>query len=828
MKVPVSWLRDLVRLPDEVTTAQIAEKFTSVGLTVEHISEIGSPVSGPLVVGRVLSFVEEAQKNGKVIRYCRVDVGEEYNEPENDEYPASRGIVCGARNFSADDLVVVALPGAVLPGNFVISARKTYGHISDGMICAEDEIGLGDNHEGIMVIQSGIPGEDAIGLLWKPDEVLELDVTPDLGYCLSLRGLAREAAIALGGSFTDPYRAHAGEENTGHEVVLDSELCSAFSAITIESADPQASTPKFIVDRLRASGVRAISLAVDVTNYVMLESGQPLHAYDADKVVGPIRVRLAQPGEQLVTLDGQNRELTDEDLVISDDSGAIGLAGVMGGERTEVSAQTTRIILEGAAFNPVAVSRTSRRLGLFSEAAKRFERTVDPALNYSAARHAAKLITKYGGGTINGETFTGEPPERKIIRLRSGLISAVLGADVTQDETVRLLSASGVGVTVLGDSLTLEIPSWRNDLVEPYDVVEEVGRKFGYDRIGKRLPTTGGSGGLTLRQSAFRDVIRAVVDLGFTQSMTLPFISADDLEKLGLSSEDPRRKTVRLSNPLSDAQPFLRSSLLPGLFRAVATNLSRSITDVAIFEVGAIFKAQKPKAAPRPEVTHRPSDEELLEIDSALPAQPKHVAAVVSGNWVPAGWHGPAVPADWRHVVALAESAAAAVGVRVERRQRSDAMPWHPGRSAELLVNGSFLGLVGELHPKVLAAYGLPPRTCAVEFDLEILLDAAPHSGRVGVLHSFPVAKEDVALIVDEQVSAADVRDALIAGGGELLESVRLFDSYVGDQVGEGKKSLAFALQIRADRTLTDAEAAEVRQAAVSAAVQRCGAVHRA
>ncbi len=828
MKAPISWLRELVTLPPDTTTSDIAERFTNAGLTVERIESIAAPVTGPLVVGRVLSYVDEPQKNGKVIRYVRVDVGD-HNDPASDEYPASRGIVCGAHNFAVGDLVVVALPGAVLPGDFVISARKTYGHVSDGMICSEVEIGLGDDHDGIMVLDRGTPGEDATEVLWAADEVLDIDVTPDLGYALSMRGLAREAAIAHGVTYTDRYRTSLPEPTSeGYPVELRTPHCSAFTALTIDGVDPAAPSPKFMVDRLRASGVRSISLAVDVTNYVMLESGQPLHAYDAQKLSGPIVVRMAEEGESLTTLDGQVRELHVEDMLITDDSGPIGLAGVMGGENTEVSDATTSIVLEAATFDATTVSRTFRRHGLFSEASKRFERTVDPALSYAAAKRAAKLLTQYGGGHVTAETFVGSHPAPHVVRLRAGLVPAVLGTSISDDETIRILSASGVRVTALGDSLTLEIPTWRPDLVEPYDIVEEVGSKYGYDRIGLRVPTAPAGGGLTPRQRVRRAAIAAAAQLGFTQTMSLPFMAGEDLDRMGLAEDDPRRKAVRLANPLSDAQPFLRTSLLPGLFHVVARNLSRSLTDLAIFEVGSGFYDFGTTAAPRPDVASRPSPDVLQQLDDSLPTQPETLVGIVTGDWLPAGWHGPAVKADWTHVVALAETVAASVGVTLTRRQVGDAMPWHPGRTAQLLVGDEILGFAGELHPSVIAAFDLPPHTCAVEFNLGDLLDLAPQGGRIGHLSGFPVAKEDVALIVDRDVPAADVERALVEGAGELLESIALFDVYTGDQVGEGKKSLAFALRLRADRTLTDAEAAEVRQAAVAEAVARFGAVHRA
>lgn len=829
MKAPISWLRELVTLPEEATTQSIADAFTSLGLTVERIKQVGSPVTGPLVVGRVLSMTDEPQKNGKTIHYCRVDVGEEHNDPATDEYPASRGIVCGAHNFGEGELVVVSLPGAVLPGDFQISARKTYGHISDGMICAEDEIGLGGDHEGIMVLQAGSPGDDAIELLWSSDDVLDIDVTPDLGHCLSMRGLAREAAVSHGVSYTDKYRQSLPSQvSDGHPVELETDRCTAFTALTLEGVDPKAPSPKFIVDRLRASGVRAISLAVDVTNYVMLESGQPLHAYDADKLQGAIRVRMANAGEELVTLDGQKRKLDTDDMLIVDDSGPIGLAGVMGGESTEISDATTRIVLEAAAFEAASVSRTFRRHGLISEASKRFERHVDPAVNYAAARRAAKLITQYGGGYVTGETFVGDVPERRVVKLRVGLISSILGVEVTESEAVRLLSASGVGVTALGDSLTLEIPTWRHDLVDPYDIVEELGTKIGYDKIGKRLPVAPAGGGLTPKQQARRDAVRAAAQLGFTQTMSLPFMAAEDLDRMGLPAQDVRRKATRLANPLSEAQPFLRTSLLPGLFHVVGKNVSRSITDLAVFEFGSVFLDVDTHPAPKPDVTERPSDEEIAALQSSLPGQPETLAGIVTGKWIADGWDGDGVAADWKHVVALADTVAAAVGLTLVRRQVDDVAPWHPGRTAALFVGETLLGYAGELHPQVIKAFELPERTCAVEIDFGKLLDAAPHAGRIGVLHAAPVAKEDVALIVDANTPAAEVESALVAGGGELLESVHLFDVYTGEQVGEGKKSLAFALRIRGEKTLKDAEAAEVRQAAVAAAAERCGAVQRA
>lgn len=832
MKAPMSWLREAAGLGADVAASDLAAKFTAAGLTVEHIVRTGAEVTGPLVVGRVLSKTDEEQKNGKTVHYCRVDVGDEHNDQPMDDYPASRGIICGAHNFSAGDLVVVALPGAVLPGDFQIAARKTYGHISDGMICSQLELGLGEDHDGIIVLDAALglnPGDDAIAALWTSDEVLEIDLTPDLSYALSIRGLARDAAQLFGASYTDRYARPVPQAVVdGYPVELADEACPLFVALRLDGFNPAAASPSWLVRRLEAAGMRSISLAVDVTNYVMLESGQPLHAYDADTLAGPIVVRLAREGETLVTLDDVTRELVRSDLLIADDSGPIGLAGVMGGASTEISAATTSIVLEAAHFDPVTVSKTMRRLNLPSEASKRFERGVDPALPYAAAHRAMELMVEYGGGRRSAdETVAGGVASPPSIAMRATLPAQVLGADISTSEVISTLQKSGVQVTAMGDSLTLTPPTWRNDLRDPFDYVEEVGSKVGFHRIGSSVPSAPIGRGYTERQQGRRRVLQAVADLGFVEVLSLPFSSLDDLDKLGLAADDPRRNVVRLANPLSDTHPFLRTSLLPGLFAAVAKNTSRSMGDLALFEQGLGFFDFDTPDAPRPSVAHRPSADELAALDAALPTQADTIAAVVTGNWMMPGWSGPATPATWEHVVAFAETAAAALGVRLKRRN-AEAAPWHPGRCAELSVDGQVLGFAGELHPAVCAAFGLPARACAVEFNLGDLLAAAPHSGQVKALSPFPLAKEDVALIVGADVAAADVEASLVQGAGPLLESVSLFDIYTGPQIGEGKKSLAFALRFRGDATLTDEEAAQARQNAVAVAVERFGAVQRA
>lgn len=823
MRVAQSWLTEILQraTPDwEVTPEELDAGFVRVGLEVEELDTLEA-IDGPLVVGKVVSITELTEFK-KPIRFCQVEVGE----------PEPRGIVCGARNFNEGDLVVVALPGAVLPGGFEIATRKTYGQVSDGMICSVSELGIGKDHSGILVLEPGTaePGADGNELLGLGDTIIELNITPDRGYCFSVRGLTRELACGFDLEYADPASvpAHPAEGEAWPVRLEPESKASRFVMRKITGIDPQAVSPWWLQRRLLLSGVRPISPAVDVTNYVMLESGQPLHAYDADTLSGAIVVRQARPGETLVTLDDASRELVADDMLITDESGPIGLAGVMGGQTTEVTEQTTSIVLEAAHFDPLAIGRTYRRHKLPSEASRRFERGVDVAVQYAAARKAADLLVRFGGGSLaEGETVVGQAPPMPQQHITADLPARILGTAVSREQVIEILTTSGIKVTQLGDSLTLVPPTWRPDLVDPYDYVEEVGRKIGFDQIESILPTAPAGRGLSPAQQGRRTVRRAIADLGFVELISLPFISRDEVEQI-THEDDPRRNLVQLANPLDDTHGCLRSTLLPGLFQAIKRNTSRSNDDLALFEMGTIFGSGRGVAAPRPSVLDRPSDEELAGLEAALPEQATAVAGVVSGNWLPAGWQGPAVRADWTHVVALAEEAARAVGITLTRKQ-AQVMPWHPGRCVELFANDRSIGVAGELHPSVVKQLGLPERTCAVEFDLGFLLEEAPGIGSIPSLSSFPLAKEDVALVVDESVPAEDLRRALVEGAGELLESCELFDIYRGPQIGEGKKSLAYSLHFRgADKTLKDTESAAARDAAVAVAAERFGALQRA
>jgi phenylalanyl-tRNA synthetase beta chain len=833
MRAPVSWLAEHAALPPGLRGRDLAEAFVRAGLEVEAVEQTGSDVTGPLVVGRVLSAEPEQHSNGKTINWCRVDVGD-HDDGATATEPASRGIVCGAHNFGAGDFVVVALPGAVLPGDFRIAARKTYGHVSDGMICSARELGLGDDHDGIIVLTEPdlVPGSDAAPVLFLREEVLDIDVTPDRGYAMSVRGLAREAAQALGVAFTDPVAvAVPAATDAGHPVRLESDGCPLFVAVSVTGIDPGRPSPRWLARRVQLAGMRPISLAVDITNYVMLETGQPLHAYDAEQLSGPIVVRQAAPGEKLTTLDDVVRDLDPADLVIADDSGPIGLAGVMGGASSELSASTTAVVIEAAHFAALPLARTSRRHRLTSEASRRFERGVDPAATYAAAHRAAALLVELAGGTVlTEETVAGRVPAAPATTFEVDLPSRVLGVDLTAERTLELIRTVGADAVLEGTTVTVTAPTWRPDLTDSYDYVEEVGRLVGYENIPAVVPRAPAGRGLTRSQRARRAVTSAAAAAGYVEVLSFPFASTEDLDRMAVPADDRRRRLSRILNPLAETSPYLRTSILPGLFAAVTRNTSRGNDDLALFETGSVFFASEPRlAAPRPPVEARPSADVLAAMDDALGDQPKHLAAVLTGAWRRPGWTGPGERAGWQHAVALAQLAGRAVGLDLERRAAEQA-PWHPGRCAALVLPGQdvVIGHAGELHPGVVEAFGLPARTCAVELDLDVLVAAAPAVGDVAPLSSFPVAKEDVALVVDAAVPAADVEAALRAGAGALLESVQLFDIYTGPQIGEGRKSLAFALRFRAaDRTLTDAETAAARDAAVARAAQDTGAVQR-
>jgi phenylalanyl-tRNA synthetase beta chain len=836
MRVPLSWLREYVDLPATETGRDVQAKLISAGLEVETVEQLGHDLKGPLVVGQVLT-IEELEGFKKPIRFCTVDVGGANGTGEPQE------IVCGARNFAVGDKVVVVLPGAVLPGGFAIAARKTYGKTSHGMICSSDELGMGDDgSKGIIVLPPETEvGRDAVELLELVDEVLDIAVTANRGDCLSIRGVARETAIAYGLPLRDPALLDVPAPNAyGYPVqVTDPVGCDRFTARTVSGLSPEARSPIWLQRRLQKVGMRPISLAVDVTNYVMMELGQPLHAYDRTLVQGTIGVRRAQEGEQLVTLDGVERTLHAEDLVITDDRGPIGLAGVMGGANTEIADHddvqnaTGDVVIEAAHFNAVSIARTARRHKLSSEASRRFERGVDPQAAAAAAQRTVDLLVLLAGGTADaGVTEIVAPSAPHTISVPANHPDRVAGVDYGRETVVRRLQE--IGCDVYGqDELIVTAPSWRPDLQEANDLAEEVIRLEGYENLPSTLPKPPSGRGLTHRQRLHRRVGRALAGAGYVEAPNYPFVSEQVFDQLGLEADDPARRVVKLVNPLNDEEPALRTSLLPGLLGALRRNDGRGSHDLALFETGLVFQPrEEQRAAGHLPVDRRPTDEELAALDAVLPEQPRHVAVVLAGAREQAGWWGEGRPAGWADAVEAgrlaAREAGAALGVR-----KGQYGPWHPGRCAEFVVvlDGAerVVGHAGELHPRVLKALGLPARTCAMEIDLDVLERVGDDTPQAPGISTFPVATQDVALVVDQPVPAAEVEAALREGAGELLEAIRLFDVYENEeQLGDGKKSLAYALRFRAaDRTLTVDEASAARDAAVALAGERTGAVLR-
>lgn len=867
MRVPVSWLREFVDAPESLTPAELHAALVRVGLEEEAIHTFG--LEGPIVVGQVLEFVDEPQSNGKTIRWCQVDVGtlRDGGSATSSGTEAAeggrdiRGIVCGAQNFFVGDKVVVTLPGSVLPGPFPIAARKTYGHVSDGMIASARELGLGDEHDGILrLAELGLDpevGADALPLLGLDDWAVEVNITPDRGYALSIRGIAREYSHATGATFRDPAIAvappsrHSARSSGSETVSLPEKAegrlegrnpvpvtladdapirgkqgCSLFVTRVVRDVDPTRPTPAWMIARLALAGIRSISLVVDISNYVMIELGQPLHAYDLDAIRGGIVVRRAHNGERITTLDDHERSLDPEDLLITDDEGPIGIAGVMGGARTENSSSTRTVLIEAANFDPVSIARSARRHRLPSEASKRFERGVDLAVAEPAATRAAELLVELAGGVADAHVWqVGAISEREAIALPAGFVNSIIGAGFTEPETVDSLSAIGAAVTATSDGYSVVPPSWRPDLRDAADLAEEVARIVGYDRIPAVLPTAPPGRGLTREQRLRRSVAQVLAANGHTEVMAYPFVSEPQLSQFGVTAA-----AIELANPLDGAAPYLRTSLLPGLVTAAQRNLSRGLVDLSLFEIGSVFlpdASALAKEVTLPPGAQRPTDAQLTALNDSIPIQPTKIAALILGDVIAKQPGQPAVVAGLADALAAVDMAAAALGMTLTTRA-AEVNGLHPGRTAAVFSADVQVGFAGEVLPSLALDLDLPKRVAVMELDLSLLLDLAPREVSSHPIATLPAATQDVSLVVADAVTAGAVLAAFTAGAGELLEHARLVDDYRGSGVEPGTKSLTFALRFRApDRTLTAAEATEAKLAGVAAAAKECGAVIR-
>ena len=851
MLISQNWLTRILQTANpswSVDSEELDAGFVRVGFETEGYERLPK-TEGPLVIGKV-SNIEELEGFKKPIRYCEVAVGEANGtgEPQN--------IICGARNFAEGDYVIVALPGTVLPGPFEISARKTYGKISEGMMCSASEIGLFDGTSpGIITVSeeeitaNGLAaGDDARGLLGLDDTVFEVNVTPDRGYALSARGLARELASSFELQYRDPALDPAAaaldddlfagipgiKEDILSLQVEEDTKCSLFGIRKVEGIDPTAESPLWLQRELMLCGQRPVNAATDVTNYVMMLLGQPMHAFDAGKITGNLRVHRASEGDILTTLDGVKRTLSSEDVVISDDSGIQSLAGVMGGSTSEISDETVDVLFEAAHWDELTVARTCRRHKLSSESSRRFERGTDAAIIGNALDFAVSLLVRIAGGkVVHGRTMVGEVPSMPMIQMHTNRPGKVAGMIYPDGTTIGRLREVGCTVRETGlrdgqGARQIEVtpPTWRPDLTIPADLVEEVLRLEGLENIPSVLPHAPVGCGLTPRQRLRRRIGHAMAWNGFAEILPTPFIANDVFDEWGLAEDDPRRNVVKVQNPLESDHASLGTTLLPSMIDALRRNSARGQKDVALFGVEQVCLPRLPeserKPTPMPAVTQRPSEAELDELAQTLPEQPLYVAMVAAGQRALQGPWGGAENFEAQDAFEAARLIGRAAGVDVEFRN-AEFLPWHPGRCAEILVDGTVVGHAGELHPQVCERANIPARSIALEIDL----DALPVEERFPQpkVSAFPPVYQDVALVVDEDLPVAEVQKVLQEGAGELLESIRLFDIYESDSLAEGKRSLTFSLSFRAtDRTLTEDEASEGRRAAIAAATEKLGA----
>ena len=836
MRVPLSWLATYAALGEPLPGADdVARRLTAAGLEVETVEQAGYDISG--VVVAEVTQIEELTGFRKPVRYCQVSTGT--GEP--------RSVICGAANFTVGDRVPFAQPGAVLPGGFEIGAKKAYGRMSEGMICSAAELAIGDDHSGILVLPPGAPlGADFVAYAGLADHVFDIAVTPDRGYALSVRGVARELATAYGVAYIDPAGTGLPDdvEKVSPEVypasIDDPTACDRFVLREARGFEPDAPTPLWMRVRLARCGMRSVSLAVDITNYLTLELGQPLHAFDRTKLTGPIVVRRARPGERLETLDHVVRDLDPDDILITDSSGPISMAGTMGGLATEISGTSHDLVIEAAHFSAAGTARMSRRHRLFSEASYRFERGVDRELPLRASAKAVALLAELGDASVvPGCSHASAEVPTVTITLAAGYPDRVAGQAYGRDAVIRRLREVGCEVADPGaEPLTVIPPSWRPDLVSPSDLAEEVIRLEGYENIPARMPRAPAGHGLTAAQRLRRSAGRSLADAGYVEVLSQPFVSAADFDRLQLPAGDARRTALTLANPLTDDEPLLRTTLLPGLMRVLVRNTGRGFADLALYEMGTVFRPRpgSPGIAPILPVDRGPTAVEVASLEAGLPAQPLRLGLVLAGERELAGWWGAGRAAGWQDAIEAVRGVLrlSRVPFRVAADQHA---PWHPGRCAAIFVTGEqgeqLAGHAGELHPRVVEAFRLPGRTCAAEIDLSVVEAAAAALGPVEApaVSPYPVATQDVALVVATSVPAAEVEAALsagAAGAGGLLEEVALFDVYTGEQAGEGRKSLAYTLRFRApDRTLTDEEVTVARDAAVAEAGRRTGAVLR-
>jgi len=814
VRVPYSWLREYC--DPGVEPAELAERLAMTGTEVERVGVVGPPMADGFVVGKVLSA--EPHPNADRLRVCAVDTGD-----------GERTIVCGAPNVAAGQTVPVALPGATLPGGHKIGKAKLRGVESAGMICASSELELGEGPPGILVLEDDglVPGTPLAEVLPIAEPVLELELTPNRVDCFGIYGVAREVhAISAASLATAPWEVDAVAEGNGKvddyaSVRVDvPDLCPRFTARVFTDVKIGPS-PSWLQARLTAVGQRPINNVVDITNYVMLLTAQPLHAFDLDKVPdGALTVRAASDGEKMTTLDDVERTFDAETVLVCDRNGPSGIAGIMGGQVSEVSAGTTSVLLEVANWNGTNILRTSRLLGLRSEASSRFEKQLHPELCTRAQRIASRLIVELCGAKLVPGTIdvAAEIPEPRRIVLRGERVEGLLGMPIEQSDQVAYLERLGFGVEVAGDDLEVTVPPDRHfDVTREVDLIEEVGRVHGLDEhLPSTLPAVAGRvGGLTREQRLRRRAEDTMRDLGFNEIVGWSFTDPGEAGRLRIPAGDPRANAIVLSNPLSEDQSVMRTTLLGSLLDVAQRNLARGADAVALYESGRVYLNSPPTGRDRDISTRsRPVDGlgGVFPGERAAPDyEPQRIGALAVGPLLAKSWRGGGEPADFFALKGALEGLAGQLGADLSF-ERAEQPFLHPGRSAQASAGGEPAGWIGELHPLVCRAWDVE---AAVGFEIDLAaLIAASSAGEESFedVTTFPAVYQDLAVVVPVEVAAAELRDVVLGSGGELLRAAAVFDLYEGEQLGEGRKSLALRLEFRAeDRTLTDEEVSAQR-----------------
>ncbi|MGI8383119.1 phenylalanine--tRNA ligase subunit beta [Robertmurraya sp. P23] len=803
MFVSYKWLQEYVDLSG-VTATELADKITKSGIEVEGVEILNEGMKG-LVVGHVLE--REQHPNADKLNKCLVDVGE--GEPVQ--------IICGAPNVDKGQHVIVAKVGAVLPGNFKIKKAKLRGEESHGMICSLQELGVESKFvakefsEGIFVFPNEVTvGDDALELLNRDDQILELGLTPNRADCLSMLGVAYEVAAILGREVKLPKP----------EVTSTSEKASDYISVTVDAPEDNplyvakviknvkvGPSPLWMQTRLMAAGVRPHNNVVDITNYILMEYGQPLHAFDYDRFGSKeILVRRAHQGESMTTLDDTKRTLTTDHLVITNGKEPVALAGVMGGANSEVEAGTTTVLLESAYFVGAPIRKASKDHGLRSEASARYEKGVDPNRVRAAAERAAELLALYANGevlegSVEADALKVEPA---VVSITLEKINGVLGTDISMDEVKDIFARLQFTTSVEGNEITVTVPTRRGDITIEEDLVEEVGRIYGYDNIPKTLPKGASTPGkLSDYQKKRRIVRRYLESAGLYQAVTYSLTNEAKATQFALDNREP----VKLAMPMSEDRSVLRLSILPQLLEVVKYNSARQNDSIALYETGAVFLATE---------------------QDKLPEEKEHLAAAITGLWHQQPWQGEKKVVDYYVLKGVLEGLLARLGLtgRVEFRQAT-VEGMHPGRTADLLLDNEKIGFVGQIHPNVQKELDLK-ETYVFELSLKALLEAEIAPLRYESIPRYPSITRDIALVVDKEVVAGKISDIITEAGGNLLKDVSVFDLYEGDRLEEGKKSIAFSLRYYdPEKTLTDEEVTKAHEKVLHAVEEQAGAVLR-